>query len=207
MKTANDVLRWARSHLESVRHDLSLIDRGVDPHGDGVSPFLATHGPDRSAKILARLEGQEFVLERLILELTGETPPARVRKAAWEPFEKPAGHRRWCREGVEIRDEQGRPHPQRWAIVGPLPDGRKVTSNYAGTLEEAMTKGDEDVAFITAGYGKLETPEAVERRRGHTDAIAGHGPALFDGPYMIGYRRGRAEIGQPMEHKPAEGGS
>lgn len=50
-----------------------------------------------------------------------------------------------------------------------------------------------------------ESPEAVERRRGHTDALAGHGPALFDGPYMVGYRRGRAEIGRPMEHLPAKG--
>lgn len=48
-----------------------------------------------------------------------------------------------------------------------------------------------------------EHPEAVERRRGYNDALAGHGPAMFDGHYMIGYRRGRAEIGQPMEHRPA----
>lgn len=47
-----------------------------------------------------------------------------------------------------------------------------------------------------------EQPELVERRRGYTDALAGHGPALFDGPYMIGYRRGRAEIGQPMSYMP-----
>jgi len=43
-----------------------------------------------------------------------------------------------------------------------------------------------------------------ERQRGYNDAKAGHGPVLFDGPYMIGYRRGRAEIGLPMEHKPAK---
>lgn len=48
----------------------------------------------------------------------------------------------------------------------------------------------------------MET-EATERRRGHSDALAGHGPALFGGPYMVGYRRGRAEIGQPMSHIPA----
>lgn len=45
-------------------------------------------------------------------------------------------------------------------------------------------------------------PEQVERRRGYNDALAGHGPALFDGPYMIGYRRGRAEIGQPLSYIP-----
>ncbi len=49
----------------------------------------------------------------------------------------------------------------------------------------------------------MSEADKIERRRGHTDALAGHGPALFDGQYMIGYRRGRAEIGQPMEHKPA----
>lgn len=48
-----------------------------------------------------------------------------------------------------------------------------------------------------------ERPETVERRRGYHDAKAGHGPAMFDGQYMVGYRRGRAEIGCPMEHKPA----
>ncbi len=47
-----------------------------------------------------------------------------------------------------------------------------------------------------------ETPRAVEMRRGRSDALAGHGPALFAGPYMIGYRRGRAEVGLPMEHRP-----
>ncbi len=40
--------------------------------------------------------------------------------------------------------------------------------------------------------------DKIERERGRRDAVAGHGPAMFDGPYMIGYRRGRAEIGQPM---------
>lgn len=40
--------------------------------------------------------------------------------------------------------------------------------------------------------------ENLERRRGYNDAVAGHGPALFDGSYMTGYRRGRAKIGQPM---------
>lgn len=49
---------------------------------------------------------------------------------------------------------------------------------------------------------KQDTPESIERRRGHTDALAGHGPALYDGPYMIGYRRGRQEIGNPMEYLP-----
>lgn len=47
-----------------------------------------------------------------------------------------------------------------------------------------------------------QRPELVERRRGYNDARAGHGPAMFDGPYMIGYRRGRAEIGQPMGYIP-----
>ena len=41
----------------------------------------------------------------------------------------------------------------------------------------------------------------IERRRGYTDALAGHGPAVFDGHYMTGYRRGRADIGQPMEQR------
>lgn len=49
----------------------------------------------------------------------------------------------------------------------------------------------------------MSEADKVERRRGHNDALAGHGPALFDGQYMIGYRRGRAEIGDPMAHKPA----
>jgi hypothetical protein len=49
-----------------------------------------------------------------------------------------------------------------------------------------------------------QRPELVARRRGYTDACAGHGPAIFDGPYMIGYRRGRAEIGQPMSYVPPQ---
>ncbi len=49
----------------------------------------------------------------------------------------------------------------------------------------------------------MSEADKIERRRGHNDALAGHGPALFDGQYMIGYRRGRAEIGDPMAHKPA----
>jgi hypothetical protein len=44
---------------------------------------------------------------------------------------------------------------------------------------------------------------AIERSRGRTDALAGHGPAIFDGPYMTGYRYGRVEIGHPMEHRSA----
>lgn len=47
-----------------------------------------------------------------------------------------------------------------------------------------------------------EPNDVVERRRGYSDAKSGHGPAIFGGAYMVGYRRGRAEIGQPMSHLP-----
>jgi hypothetical protein len=57
----------------------------------------------------------------------------------------------------------------------------------------------------TSNADELERrPELVERRRGYNDARAGHEPALFDGPYMIGYRRGRVEIGQPMSYLPPQ---
>lgn len=47
----------------------------------------------------------------------------------------------------------------------------------------------------------------LERKRGFNDALAGHGPAMFAGDYMIGYRRGRAKIGQPMHHQEGVGSS
>ena len=226
VKTAGDVLRWAQSHLESVRHDLGLLDRGLDPHAPdqtkGFWPWGEVGEVRRSREHLAiRLRGQEFVLERLVQDLTGVRPSERTVLPEWKPRESSPGMIDWEREGVRLRDEQGRPHSERWAITAPLPDGRRVTTNYATTLAEAMQKGDEDVEVIRtdvlgvamekAGREipkkedlyKNESDATVETRRGHTDAVAGHGPALFDGPCMVGYRRGRAEIGRPMEHKPA----
>ncbi len=44
--------------------------------------------------------------------------------------------------------------------------------------------------------------ERLQRERGYSDALAEHGPAMCDGPYMVGYRKGRAEIGQPMAYMP-----
>ncbi len=169
MKTTNDVLSWARKHLDSVRHDLGLIDRGLDPHGDGLTPFHSAYEPPRAQAIVARLGGQEFVLERLIQDITGQAPAPRARKPGWDPFMKHMGpgvpgQRLWLRGAIEIRDEQGAPHPQRWAIVGPLPDGRKVTSNYAETLADAMAKGDEDLEFIMSNYGGTFEKKAVEHK-------------------------------------------
>lgn len=207
MKTVSDVLRWAQAQLASVRQDLELLDRGIDLV-DGDTAVGETGR--RATETMPFLGGQEDVVLRLIEGLTGEKPAPRIVKPAWKPRDgKRPGTIEWTREGVSVRDEQCAPHHERWVIVATLPDGRRVATCHAATLTEAMDKGDADVECAAAwAKEKVEldkSPGAVERRRGHSDAVAGHGPALFDGPYMVGYRRGRAETGQPMEHKPAKG--